>query len=1370
MERLQSPPPLTRRRRSPLLKGVIASFATASLTLLGLPAVHAAETDQSEALGRVINADVLGLDLADVGTSQSGNPSDAGPNSNPLNLGLIDDSVSLDLGTATLPLIGDENNVGLLHLGQAGALSSYAASEDPTSSVASAGAVGEGGALDLDGIENGTYGSASVDLTTLLAQVGVDGVSDEIVDELALGLGALGSTATADAGEVESEYVLADGTLAISSPAVGGLSTGLNEALAGVGDTLDAAVGENGLLGSVAREAELDLDVGVASVKAGGGTVAVTGVDDALAGASSSLLEEPLTDENGLVSIDLKSGVISVDLQQLGGEDGLNGLPANTELLDSATIERITGAVSEALGTVSERVGQVLIDDVINNVGVTVELPASVAVTLLTANVDIVVETTLGQLAGTAEGTPTIDIDGNLLGIIPVGTLLSGLTPVLETVLITPLQGVVNGLVDTATTGLTETVDGLVNPVLDTLSPVLSEVLTEVVSVTINEQPSPGYLGEESFTVNALSLQLLPNIAPVKVDLASSTVRAASEVADPVITATPERVQAGESTSVTGVDFPADSEVTVQLQDADGNDIGDPVTVTTDSNGEFTTPLPVPADAAEGDDYVIEAVAASGESATTPLAVIADDQADNTADNTSENTADNTTDNTSDNTTDNSSENTSDNTTDNSSENTSDNTGDNAAENTGDNTSDNTGENTDVNTDVNTADNAADNTDVNTGDNTADNAAENTGENTDVNTDVNTAENTGENTADNTADNTDDNAAENTGDNTSDNATDNAGENTADNTDVNTGDNTSDNTDVNTGDNTADNAAENTGENTDVNTDVNTAENTGENTADNTDVNTADNAADNTDVNTSENTADNTSDNTADNTATAEITLTPKRAVQGVDDVLVSGFGYTPSATAEAYLKPTNGEVLGPIGPQLVALAAAAVPGENIGTVDVDENGEVTFRVNSSELDLGDYIVTVIDNEDSTLADSDSFTVVSADSDDNTADNTAENTDVNTADNTAENTEVNSGDNTEVNTADNAAENTEVNTADNAAENTEVNTADNAADNTDVNTAENTGENTSDNTDANTGDNADDNAAEDPAIKVEPGSVEDGESTTVTGEGFPPNTEVEVQLVDPDGNPVGDPVTATTDDDGAFTDEITVPEGTEAGDYTVEAEAETGESATAELAVTNGDGNAGDDATTDPVVSVDPGTVAPGESTTVTGEDFPPNTEVEVQLEDADGNPVGDPVTATTDDEGAFTVDITVPEGTEAGDYTVQVEAETGESAAADLTVTGTDGSADNGADNAADNGADNAATNGADNTSDNGSATPGGNGSGSTGGGSTGAGNGGSTSGSGSGALAQTGAAGTAAMVGLAALLLVGGVAGVLVSRRSRS
>ena len=520
----------------------------------------------------------------------------------------------------------------------------------------------------------------------------------------------------------------------------------------------------------------------------------------------------------------------------------------------------------------------------------------------------------------------------------------------------------------------------------------------------------------------------------------------------------------------------------------------------------------------------------------------------------------------------------------------------------------------------------------------------------------------------------------------------------------------------------------------------------------NTEVNTADNAAENTEVNTEVNTAENTGDNTADNTAVAEIDLTPKRAVQGVDDVLVQGTGYTPGGTAEAYLKPVDGPVLAAVAPpegEFTPFAAIAVPGENIGTVEVDENGELSFRVNSSELDLGDYTVTVIDNEDPALGDSENFTVVA---DDGNADNTADNTADNVTDNTAENTEAN----TEANTADNVTDNTAVNTADNvadnAAENTEANTEVNTADNT----AENTSDNTADNAAENTSDNTADNAAEAPAIAADPSSVEDGETTTVTGEDFPPNTEVEVQLVDPDGNPVGDSVTVTTDEDGAFTTDLTVPEDAVAGDYTVEAAAETGESAAADLAVTNGsDDNTGDDATTDPGVAVDPGTVDPGESTTVTGEDFPPNTEVEVQLVDPDGNPVGDSVTVTTDEDGAFTTDLTVPEDAVAGDYTVEAAAETGESAAADLTVAAPAGD---------DNTADNTGTNTGDNTGDD--TSTGGNGS--SGNGSSGSSSGDRTPSSGSSSLAQTGAAGTAAMVGLAALLLIGGAAGVLISRRS--
>ena len=1249
----QNPPPATRRRRSPLLKGVVASFATASLTLLGLPAVHAAESDQSEGLGRVINADVLSLDLADAGTSQSGFPSDAGPNANPLNVGVINDSVALDLGTTTLPLIGDENNVGLLHLGQVGAVSSFASSPDALNSTASAGAVGEGGALDLDGIANGTYGSARVDLTTLLEQAGVDGLTDQIVDELSLELGALGSTATEEAGTVSSEYVVADGKLVISSPLVAELSTELDSAVTGVGTTLNSAVGADGVLGTVAQNASLDLNVGLVRVQGGGGTIGVTGLDAALAEASDSLLVEPLTDANGLVSINLADGTIEVDLQQLGGADGLNGLPANTELLDATTIGLITGAVTEALGTVSDRAGQVLIDDVFNNVGLTIELPARVSTLgLPAATVDIVVETTIGQLAGTADGQPTVSIDGNLLGIIPIGTLLSAVEPVIQTVLIAPLQGVVGGLVDTTTTGLTETLDGLINPVLTTLDPVLDGVLSEVVSVTINEQPSPGYLGAESFTVNALSLELLPNLAAVNVDLASSTVRAADEVVDPTIAVDPGTVTDGDTTTVTGEAYPANTEVSVQLTDADGNPVGDPVSVTTDDTGAFTTDLTVP-EGTEAGEFSVVGAATGGETASAPLQVVnapaitADPDrvpaGDSTTVTGTDFPADSevtvqlqdadgnpigdpvtvTTDSDGNFTTElpvpagtpegedyvieavaESGE----------SATTplaviGDNQADNTADNTDVNTEVNTAENTDVNTDVNTADNAAENTDVNTDVNTADNAAENT----DVNTDVNTA----------------DNAAENTDVNTE--------VNTADNTEVNAADNTEVNTDVNTADNAA--------ENTDVNTEVNTADNTEVNAADNTevntDVNTADNAAENTDVNTEVNTAENTGDNTADNTAVAEITVTPKRAVQGEDTVLVSGTGYTPSGTAEAYLRPIDGPVLANVEPLATLLRAITVPGEPIGTVDVDENGEATFRIDTADLEIGDYVVTLIDNEDPKLADSETFTVVVAGSSDNTAENTADNTGANTEVNTAENTEVN----------------------------------------TDVNTAENTDVNTSENTADNTGDNA---TAEDPAVSVDPSTVEPGDSTTVTGEGFPPNTEVEVQLIDPSGNPVGDPVSVTTDEDGAFTVDLVVPEGSVVGDYTVEATAETGESATADLTVIAGS----DDNTAD-------------------------NT----------GDNAGD-------NTGANTGDST---GANAGDNT-------------------------------------------SDNSSDNVSANPGGNGSGSTGNGSAGTGSGSGSSGSGSGSssgsgfLAQTGAAGTAAMVGLAALLLVGGAAGIFLSRRSAS
>ncbi|WP_156896133.1 choice-of-anchor G family protein [Dietzia timorensis] len=1096
-------------RRSRVFKTVVAAIATASLTLLSVAPAQADPSDKSEALGKVIDADLLTGDLADAASSDSGNPSDPGPNANPLDVGLLG-SVNLSLGTLNIPLISDPDESGLLYLGDAGALSSYASSPNGGTSTASAGVLGDNGAISLDPGGVGEYGSAQVNLTQLLGQLGVDGLTDEIIDHLTLQLGAVGSTATATGDDVESEYVVADGKLVVSSPLVEGLSGTLTTALQGTGTTLNTALGTSGVLGSIVSGVSRDVSIGLASVRLSGGTLGVNGLDDALDNAANIILNEPLEDANSLVAINLRDGTISIDLKQLGGPEGLNGLPPNTQLLTSPNIDLITDAVQEALGTVSAKAGDAL-ESVLDEIALDIRIPARVSVLGLgVVNVFVTVDTTLGQLAGTSTDAPIVDIDGDLLGLIDIGALLGGLVAPLESVLFAPLRAATGTLVTTATTQLESTLDAAVDPILDTLDPVLSGVLSEVVQVTINEQPTPGYLGAESFTVNAVALELLPASEAVRIGLASSTVRADVQV--PEISLAPDSVRDGDTTTVTGTEFPPNTEVEVQLLDVNGDPIGDPVTVTTDGEGSFTTQLEVPEGTPAGTEYSVEATATSGESATDGLAVTnADPTDDNTADNTDENTEvntevntdtntaentdTNTAENTADNTAENDADNTAENTADNDADNTADNTDTNTAENTADNDADNTADNTDTNTAENTADNEADNTEVNTAENTADNEADNTEVNTAENTADNEADNTAENTADNDADNTEVNTAENTADNEADNTADNTADNEADNTDTNTAENTADNTDTNTAENTADNEADNTdtntaentadneadntAENTDTNTAENTADNTAENDADNTAENTADNEADNTEVNTAENTADNEADNTevntAENTADNEADNTAENTADNEADNTADN-----TADNEADNTDTN-------------------TAENTADNEAD-NTEVNTAENTADNEADNTEVNTAENTA-----------------DNEADNTADNTDTNTSENTADN----EADNTEVNTAENTADNEADNTADNTDTNTSENTADNEADNTEVNTAENTADNEADNTEVNTAENTAENTADNTAvasIDLTPNRAVKGvDNVLVYGTGYTPDGKADAFLREVDG-------------------------------------------------------------------------------------------------------------------------------------------------------------------------------------------------------------------------------------------------------------
>src|SRR5690606_311769 len=169
--------------------------------------------------------------------------------------------------------------------------------------------------------------------------------------------------------------------------------------------------------------------------------------------------------------------------------------------------------------------------------------------------------------------------------------------------------------------------------------------------------------------------------------------------------------------------------------------------------------------------------------------------------------------------------------------------------------------------------------------------------------------------------------------------------------------------------------------------------------------------------------------------------------------------------------------------------------------------------------------------------------------------------------------------------------------------------------------------------------------ATDLDLTVDPTEVEPGESTAVTGTGFTPDSTATVELIGPDGEPVGEPVNVDTDGNGEFTVDLPVPADAAPGDYIVRGTDETsGDQVETALVVLESGG-------LDLNIGLDPPEVAPGESTTVTGEGFTPDATASVQLVNPAGEPVGEPVPAETDGDGGFTVDLPVPEGAEPGDF-----------------------------------------------------------------------------------------------------------------------
>ncbi|MFY9680031.1 choice-of-anchor G family protein, partial [Glutamicibacter protophormiae] len=278
-----------------------------------MTAAYATPADGSEAFGQVINVDGLGLKVADAGYSFSANPSNPEPQSNPLNVGLLG-IADLTLPTINLPVISD-NGTGLLELGQAGLLSSYAVAESVTNAKASSGVLGADGALAVD-TAAGT--AASIDLTKLFGQLNITGLTDQVLSVAELQLGALGSSAERkDGGDPELNYEIASATVDLESPLLSTLSEDLTDLTGGLGTALNGLVGNGGLASSIVNGLNLaNVNLLLAQIGLSNAKLSVDGLDDVVGTLNAAVTDE-LVSESGLVSLNLGAGTVHVDLSKV---------------------------------------------------------------------------------------------------------------------------------------------------------------------------------------------------------------------------------------------------------------------------------------------------------------------------------------------------------------------------------------------------------------------------------------------------------------------------------------------------------------------------------------------------------------------------------------------------------------------------------------------------------------------------------------------------------------------------------------------------------------------------------------------------------------------------------------------------------------------------------------------------------------------------------------------------------------------------------------------------------------------------------------------------------------------------------------------
>lgn len=318
------------------------------------------------------------------------------------------------------------------------------------------------------------------------------------------------------------DYSIAGGELRATVPAIAGLTTPLVSP-GGVSGTVDTAV--NGLAGPGGTLAQAIAGLnGALSLLVGNPGLNVS-VTTNVTGALNTFLDTPLTEPGSAVSINLRTGVITADLDALltaTNGSGLANLDPSTEILSGPVLAELVSQASGLLNNVPELVSA-LLTSTLNAATVTIAGNVCLAGTGPTCStgfidvgtgVNVNVDGTLGTIvAGTAPASITIKALG-LPVTVPVNTLLGALAAPITAALFNPTTGVVATATGSASP-LTLAVTGAINTFSGPL-----QLLNTIVSLLGNVQqtPAPGVHG-----VAALRLSLLSG-AGAQLDLGSAQV------------------------------------------------------------------------------------------------------------------------------------------------------------------------------------------------------------------------------------------------------------------------------------------------------------------------------------------------------------------------------------------------------------------------------------------------------------------------------------------------------------------------------------------------------------------------------------------------------------------------------------------------------------------------------------------------------------------------------------------------------------------------------------------------------------------------------------------------------------------------------